>query len=88
MLVNQQDIDNVAKMYACLRTKAYRGGRMGYHFEKPVHRYINMVIGRMVSIQHILKGDENPNERVSMFGSFALIFCSSRYSLAVASVVL
>ncbi len=68
-LVNQQDIDIVAKMHSGIRSKAYRGGRMCYHFEEPVHRYMNMVIDKMVGIERVPKGDENPDDKVSMFGS-------------------
>ena len=65
-LVNQQDIDIVAKVQAGLSMKPYRGGRMCYHFEEQVHRYQNMIIDKMVGIERVPPGDDVENE--PMFG--------------------
>ena len=57
-LVNNQDIDIVAKVQAGLSMKPYRGGRMCYHFEEPIHRYQNMVIDKMVGVERVPAGDD------------------------------
>ncbi|HEX2728676.1 MAG TPA: hypothetical protein VHM16_02910, partial [Rubrobacteraceae bacterium] len=36
---------------------AYRGGRMCYRFEEPLHRFQNMVIDKMVGITRVPPGD-------------------------------
>ena len=64
-LVNNQDIEIVAQLQAGLKMKPYRGGRLCYRFEEPVHRYQNMVIDKMVGIERIPAGD--PEEMVQMF---------------------
>lgn len=64
-LVNDQDIDIVEKVQAGLSMRPYRGGRMCYHFEEPLHRYQNMVIDKMVGIERIPEGD--PEEARPMF---------------------
>lgn len=68
-LVNLQDIDIVERVQAGLSMKPYRGGRMCYHFEEPVHRYQNMVIDKMVGLERIPPGDDK--EQVPMFVSEA-----------------
>lgn len=64
-LVNLQDIDIVERVQAGLSMKPYRGGRMCYHFEEPIHRFQNMIIDKMVGIERIPEGDEV--EQVPMF---------------------
>ena len=64
-LVNNQDIDIVEKVQAGLTMQPYRGGRMCYHFEEPLHRYQNMVIDKMVGLERIPEGDKE--EKRPMF---------------------
>ncbi|MEM7114572.1 MAG: aromatic ring-hydroxylating dioxygenase subunit alpha [Chloroflexota bacterium] len=56
-LVNNQDIDIVEKVQAGLTMQPYRGGRMCYHFEEPLHRYQNMVIDKMIGLDRVPEGD-------------------------------
>jgi choline monooxygenase len=65
-LVNVQDIEIVEKVQAGLSMKPYRGGRMCYHFEEPLHRFQNMIIDKMVGIERIPEGDAVEME--PMFG--------------------
>jgi choline monooxygenase len=55
--VNREDIQIVERVQRGLSNPAYRGGRMCYRFEEPVHRYQNMVIDRMLGIRRIPAGD-------------------------------
>lgn len=57
-LVNQQDIDIIERVQEGIANPAYRGGRMCYRFEEPLHRFQNMLIDRMVGIDRIPAGDE------------------------------
>ena len=67
-LVNVQDVEIVEAVQRGLSNKIYRGGRMCYHFEEPVHRFQNMVIDRMLNIRdHIPEGDSE--EIIRMFGA-------------------
>ena len=61
-LVNVQDIEIVERVQEGISNPAYRGGRMCYRFEEPVHRFQNMIIDRMVGIERIPPGD---NEETS-----------------------
>ena len=65
-LVNNQDIGIVEKVQAGLSMQPYRGGRMCYHFEEPLHRFQNMLIDKMCGIDRIPDGD--PEEQQQMFG--------------------
>ena len=64
-LVNRQDIEIVERVQAGLSDPAYRGGRLCYHFEEPIHRFQNMIIDKMVGIDRVPPGDEM--EMVPMF---------------------
>ncbi|MFZ0015227.1 MAG: aromatic ring-hydroxylating dioxygenase subunit alpha [Acidimicrobiia bacterium] len=64
--VNLEDIDIVEGVQLGLSTPEYQGGRMCYRFEEPVHRFQNMIVDRMVGVDHIPPGDET--ERAPMFG--------------------
>ena len=64
-LVNEQDIDIVERVQEGLSMKPYRGGRMCYHFEEPLHRYQNMVIDKMVGVARVPAGDKEA--QVPMF---------------------
>lgn len=57
-LVNQQDVDIVERVQEGIANPAYRGGRMCYRFEEPLHRFQNMLIDRMVGIDRVPAGDE------------------------------
>ncbi|MGF1471447.1 MAG: aromatic ring-hydroxylating dioxygenase subunit alpha [Rubrobacteraceae bacterium] len=56
-LVNLQDIEIVERVQEGLSNPAYRGGRMCYRFEEPLHRFQNMVIDKMVGVERIPPGD-------------------------------
>ncbi|MBF0276395.1 MAG: aromatic ring-hydroxylating dioxygenase subunit alpha [SAR324 cluster bacterium] len=56
-LVNNQDISIVEKVQAGVSMKPYRGGRMCFHFEEPLHRFQNMIIDKMTGIERIPEGD-------------------------------
>jgi choline monooxygenase len=56
-LVNVQDIDIVEEVQHGISNPAYRGGRMCYRFEEPLHRFQNMVIDKMVGLDRIPQGD-------------------------------
>ena len=43
---------------------AYRGGRLCFRFEEPLHRFQNMVIDKMVGIDRVLGGDEGVMTRM------------------------
>ena len=66
-LVNRQDIAIVERVQAGLSDPAYRGGRMCYHFEEPLHRFQNMVIDKMIGLDRVPPGDEK--DMVPMFGA-------------------
>lgn len=55
--VNDQDIRLVENVQLGLRSQAYPGGRLCYHFEEPVHRFQNMVADLMTSTLRIPPGD-------------------------------
>jgi choline monooxygenase len=55
--VNREDIDIVERVQKGISTPEYRGGRMCYRFEEPLHRFQNMVIDRMVGIDRVPPGD-------------------------------
>jgi len=57
-LVNRQDLEIVARVQAGLANPAYRGGRMCYRFEEPLHRFQNMVIDRMLGLDRVPAGDD------------------------------
>jgi choline monooxygenase len=57
-LVNLQDIEIVGRVQEGLSNPAYRGGRMCYRFEEPLHRFQNMVIDKMVGVERTPPGDE------------------------------
>lgn len=63
-LVNLQDIEIVERVQDGLSNPAYRGGRMCYRFEEPLHRFQNMVIDRMVGIDRVPPGDEEEMSRM------------------------
>jgi choline monooxygenase len=64
--VNVEDIEIVERVQRGIATPDYRGGRMCYRFEEPLHRFQNMVIDRMVGIERIPEGDEV--DEVPVFG--------------------
>jgi choline monooxygenase len=63
-LVNRQDLEIVERVQEGIGNPAYRGGRMCYRFEEPLHRFQNMVIDRMVGIDRVPEGDEDAMTRM------------------------
>lgn len=57
-LVNRQDLEIVERVQDGLANPAYRGGRMCFRFEEPLHRFQNMVIDKMVGLERVPAGDE------------------------------
>ena len=55
-------VEIVERVQEGLSNPAYRGGRMCYRFEEPLHRFQNMIIDRMVDIDRVPEGD---NERMT-----------------------
>jgi choline monooxygenase len=66
-LVNMQDIEIVERVQEGISDPEYRGGRMCYRFEEPLHRYQNMLVDKMVGIERIPPGDDE--QMVQMFDS-------------------
>ncbi len=62
-LVNTQDVEIVERVQQGIEDPAYRGGRMCFRFEEPLHRYQNMVIDKMVGIDRVPAGDDAETER-------------------------
>ncbi len=63
-LVNRQDVEIVERVQEGIQNPAYRGGRMCFRFEEPLHRFQNMVIDRMVGRQRIPGGDTETMTRM------------------------
>lgn len=57
-LVNRQDLEIVERVQQGLVDPAFRGGRMCFRFEEPVHRFQNMVVDRMVGLDRVPAGDD------------------------------
>jgi choline monooxygenase len=55
--VNDQDVKLVENVQCGVRSRAYSGGRLCYHFEEPVHRFQNMVADLMTGELRIPPGD-------------------------------
>ncbi|HZD22232.1 MAG TPA: aromatic ring-hydroxylating dioxygenase subunit alpha, partial [Acidimicrobiia bacterium] len=64
--VNLEDIAIVENVQRGVETPEYQGGRMCYRFEEPVHRFQNMIIDRMVGVDHVPDGDSSDHQ--PMFG--------------------
>ena len=56
--VNREDVDICEKVQQGLAQQPYKGGRMCYHFEEPVHRFQNMVIDAMLGVRRVPTGDQ------------------------------
>ena len=63
-LVNRQDLDIVQRVQEGVSNPAYRGGRMCYRFEEPLHRFQNMIIDRMVGVDRVPGGDDTTMTRM------------------------
>jgi choline monooxygenase len=63
-LVNRQDLEIVERVQEGITNPAYRGGRMCFRFEEPLHRFQNMVIDKMVGLDRIPGGDEDTMSRM------------------------
>lgn len=63
-LVNRQDVEIVERVQDGIANPAYRGGRMCFRFEEPLHRFQNMIIDRMVGVDRVPAGDEHTMTRM------------------------
>ncbi|OZM71112.1 (2Fe-2S)-binding protein [Amycolatopsis antarctica] len=63
-IVNRQDVEIVERVQEGIENPAYRGGRMCFRFEEPLHRFQNMVIDRMVGLDRVPDGDEDTMTRM------------------------
>lgn len=63
-LVNRQDLEIVERVQEGIENPAYRGGRMCFRFEEPLHRFQNMVIDRVVGIDRVPAGDDETMTRM------------------------
>lgn len=63
-LVNRQDLEIVERVQQGIANPAYRGGRLCYRFEEPLHRFQNMVVDRVVGRHRIPPGDETRTARM------------------------
>jgi choline monooxygenase len=63
-LVNRQDLEIVERVQQGLENPAYRGGRMCFRFEEPLHRFQNMVVDRMVGVNRVPDGDDDSMTRM------------------------
>lgn len=61
-LVNRQDLEIVERVQEGLGNPAYRGGRMCFRFEEPLHRFQNMVADKMVGLERVPGGDEETEQ--------------------------
>lgn len=58
-LINRQDVEIVERVQEGIGNPAYRGGRMCFRFEEPLHRFQNMIADRMLGIDRVPGGDED-----------------------------
>ncbi|WP_214401465.1 aromatic ring-hydroxylating oxygenase subunit alpha [Pseudonocardia lacus] len=63
-LVNRQDLEIVQRVQEGIANPAYRGGRMCFRFEEPLHRFQNMVVDRMVGARRVPGGDAETATRM------------------------
>ena len=63
-LVNRQDLEIVERVQEGIENPAYRGGRMCFRFEEPLHRFQNMVVDKMLGIDRVPAGDEDTMTRM------------------------
>lgn len=56
-MVNLQDVRAVERVQVGIQSRAYRGGRMSYRFEEPLHRFQNMVADYMTGAPRVPAGD-------------------------------
>ncbi|MCW0212742.1 MAG: aromatic ring-hydroxylating dioxygenase subunit alpha [Pseudonocardia sp.] len=63
-LVNRQDLEIVERVQDGIRNPAYRGGRLCFRFEEPLHRFQNMVVDRMVGVHRVPDGDAEEMTRM------------------------
>ena len=57
-IINTQDLGIVECVQEGLSNTAFKGGRMCFKFEEPLHRYQNWVADRMCNIHRVPKGDK------------------------------
>lgn len=63
-LVNRQDLEIVERVQQGIENPAYRGGRMCFRFEEPLHRFQNMIADRMLGIDRVPAGDDDTMTRM------------------------
>ncbi|MBP2367925.1 aromatic ring-hydroxylating oxygenase subunit alpha [Pseudonocardia parietis] len=63
-LVNRQDVEIVERVQDGIENPAYRGGRMCFRFEEPLHRFQNMIVDRMVGVDRVPEGDDETMSRM------------------------
>jgi choline monooxygenase len=63
-MVNRQDMEIVERVQEGIENPAYRGGRLCFRFEEPLHRFQNMVIDKMVGVDRVPEGDEDTMARM------------------------
>ena len=63
-LVNRQDLEIVERVQEGLQNPAYRGRRMCFRFEEPLHRFQNMIVDRMVGLVRVPDGDQDTMTRM------------------------
>lgn len=63
-LINRQDVEIVERVQEGIENPAYRGGRMCFRFEEPLHRFQNMVIDRMLGVDRVPAGDDDTMTRM------------------------
>jgi choline monooxygenase len=56
--VNEQDVLLVERVQKGLACNPYRGGRMSFRFEEPLHRFQNIVADMMTGSIHVPAGDD------------------------------
>jgi len=56
-LINTQDLEIVERVQEGLSNTAFKGGRMSFKFEEPLHRYQNWVADKMCGIHRVPQGD-------------------------------
>eukprot|EP01097_Dermamoeba_algensis_P002561 TRINITY_DN201_c0_g1_i1.p1 TRINITY_DN201_c0_g1~~TRINITY_DN201_c0_g1_i1.p1 ORF type:complete len:132 (+),score=41.66 TRINITY_DN201_c0_g1_i1:115-510(+) len=56
-MVNAQDVGAVERLMSGIACSPYKGGRLTFRFEEPIHRFQNMMIDYMTKKPTVPKGD-------------------------------
>jgi choline monooxygenase len=62
--VNDQDVRLVEGVQQGLQSRAYRGGRLSFHFEEPIHRFQNILVDMLTGDPQVPRGDACPEAPV------------------------